>query len=79
MNRIRGVAPVLNSAAQLAGTATIEATEEGPDRVSVALAFQVRAVPKACSIDRVRGLTDAEIGELELATDEALGRVEPQG
>jgi mRNA-degrading endonuclease toxin of MazEF toxin-antitoxin module len=63
--------------AQLAGTATIEATENGLTRVSVALAFQMRAVPKACLTDRVRSLSDAEFGELELATDEALGRVEP--
>jgi hypothetical protein len=38
----------------------------------------MRAVPKSCLCDRIRNLTDAEIGELELATDEALGRVEPQ-
>ena len=46
---------------------------------SVALAFQMRAVPKTCLADRVRSLTDEELAELELATDEALGRVEPQG
>jgi hypothetical protein len=39
----------------------------------------MRAVPKTCLTDRVRSLTDVEMGELELATDEALGRVEPQG
>ena len=65
--------------ARLAGTAVIEATPEGPPQTSVALAFQMRAVPKACLTDRVRSLSEAEIGELELATDEALGRVEPQG
>jgi mRNA interferase MazF len=65
--------------ARLAGTAVIEATEDGPPQTSVALAFQMRAVPKTCLTERVRGLTDAEIGELELATDEAVGRVEPQG
>jgi len=64
--------------ARLAGTALIEATEAGPPERSVALAFQMRAVPKSCLRDRIRNLTDAEIGELELATDEALGRVEPQ-
>lgn len=63
--------------ARLAGTAMIEASEEGLTQPSVALAFQMRAVPKACLIDRVRDLTEAEIGEMELATDEALGRVEP--
>ena len=65
--------------ARLAGTAVIEATPDGPPQTSVALAFQMRAVPKTCLTDRIRSLTDAEIGELELATDEALGRVEPQG
>lgn len=65
--------------AQLAGTAVIEATPDGPPQTSVALAFQMRAVPKTCLSDRVRGLTDVEVAELELATDEALGRVEPQG
>ena len=65
--------------ARLAGTAVIEATPEGPPQTSVALAFQMRAVPKTCLMDRVRTLRDGETGELELATDEALGRVEPQG
>ena len=64
--------------ARLAGTAVIESTEAGPLETSVALAFQMRAVPKSCLSDRIRSLTDAELGELELATDEALGRVEPQ-
>lgn len=65
--------------ARLAGTAMIQVTEDGPPETSVALAFQMRAVPKTCLTGRIRILTDAEIGELELATDEALGRVEPQG
>ena len=65
--------------ARLAGTAVIEAAQNGPAQPSVALAFQLRAVPKACLTDRIRSLTDAEIGELELATDEALGRIEPPG
>ena len=64
--------------AHLAGTAMIEASDTGPSEPSVALAFQMRAVPKSCLRDRIRSLTDAEIAELELATDEALGRVEPQ-
>jgi mRNA interferase MazF len=64
--------------ARLAGTAVIEATPDGPPETSVALAFQMRAVPKTCLTDRIRSLTDAETVELELATDEALGRVEPQ-
>jgi len=63
--------------ARLAGTAVVDATEEGPPEMSVALAFQMRAVPKSCLTQRIRNLTEAEIGELELATDEALGRVEP--
>lgn len=64
--------------ARLAGTAEIAATDDGPPQTSVALAFQMRAVPKACLTARIRNLTDAEIDELELATDEAVGRVEPQ-
>jgi mRNA-degrading endonuclease toxin of MazEF toxin-antitoxin module len=44
---------------------------------SVALAFQMRAIPKSALLSRVRPLTESEMSELELATDEALGRVEP--
>jgi mRNA interferase MazF len=64
--------------ARLAGTAMIEATENGLSQTSVALAFQMRAIPKSSLLDRIRDLSDDEIGELELATDEALGRVEPE-
>jgi mRNA interferase MazF len=64
--------------ARLAGTAMIEATENGLSQTSVALAFQMRAIPRTCLLDRIRNLTDDELGELELATDEALGRVEPE-
>lgn len=63
--------------AQLAGTAMIEATPDGPPQPSVALAFQMRAVPRSCLKERLRDLTELELAELELATDEALGRVEP--
>jgi len=38
----------------------------------------MRAIPKAFLLDRVRNLTENELAELELATDEALGRVEPE-
>jgi mRNA interferase MazF len=64
--------------ARLAGTAMIEATEKGLSQTSVALAFQMRAIPKDRLLERIRMLTDDELGELELATDEALGRVEPE-
>ena len=57
---------------------SLKLLRRGRLRGPVALAFQMRAVPKSCLRDRIRNLTDAEIGELELATDEALGRVEPQ-
>jgi len=50
--------------------------EEGLPADSVALAFQMRAVPKAALETRVRALTRAELAELELATDEALGRID---
>jgi mRNA interferase MazF len=63
--------------AQLAGTALIEASESGLKQTSVALAFQMRAIPKALLIERIRDLTEYEFGELELATDEAIGRIEP--
>jgi mRNA-degrading endonuclease toxin of MazEF toxin-antitoxin module len=64
--------------ANLAGTAMIDALEDGPPEMSVALAFQIRAVPKSCLTERIRSLSDDELAELELATDEALGRIEPQ-
>jgi mRNA interferase MazF len=63
--------------ARLAGTAIISATPDGPPTDSVALAFQMRAIPKTALDSRIRALTDTELAELELATDEALGRVEP--
>jgi len=63
--------------ARLAGTAVVEAVDVGPPETSIALAFQMRAVPKSCLRERIRCLTDVEMDELELATDEALGRVEP--
>ena len=63
--------------ARLAGTAIISATPDGPPADSVALAFQMRAIPKIALDGRIRALTDTELAELELATDEALGRVEP--
>lgn len=64
--------------ARLAGTAMIAASENGLAQTSVALAFQMRAIPKAFLLDRIRSLTENEFGELELATDEALGRIEPE-
>ena len=64
--------------ARLAGTAMIAATPDGPPDESVALAFQLRAVPRTALLSLIRGLTDSEMAELELATDEALGRVEPE-
>lgn len=64
--------------AKLAGTAVISGGAEGPPNDSVALAFQLRAIPKSALLSRIRSLTDTELSELELATDEALGRVEPE-
>lgn len=64
--------------ANLAGTAIVRASpKEGLPEDSVALAFQMRAIPKDALDARVRILTQAELAELELATDEALGRIEP--
>jgi mRNA-degrading endonuclease toxin of MazEF toxin-antitoxin module len=64
--------------AKLAGTALISATPDGPHTDSVALAFQLRAIPRAALQSRIRSLTEDELAELELATDEALGRVDPE-
>ena len=64
--------------AKLAGTALISASTDGLRDPSVALAFQIRAIPKSALQKRIRDLTEEETAELELATDEALGRVEPQ-
>jgi len=38
----------------------------------------MRAIPKACLKTRIRALTVEELAELDLATDEAVGRVEPE-
>lgn len=63
----------------LAGTSLVEATGSGPAEPSVALAFQMRAVSKRRLTQKIRTLTPDEIAELETATDEALGRLEPAG
>jgi len=63
--------------ANLAGTAVIAASQGGLPEDSVALAFQMRAIPKSVLQSRICALNAAELAELELATDEALGRVEP--
>lgn len=62
--------------AKLAGTALIAASDGGLSADSVALAFQMRAVPKKCLKTLIRALTPEELAELS-ATDEAVGRVEP--
>jgi mRNA-degrading endonuclease toxin of MazEF toxin-antitoxin module len=64
--------------ARLAGTAIVSASDFGPPEDSVALAFQLRAIPKRSLQARIRTLSDVELAELELATDEALGRLEPE-
>lgn len=64
--------------ANLAGTASLAASDEGLPSDSVALAFQMRAIPKKSLKAFVRTLTAEELAELDLATDEALGRAEPK-
>ena len=65
--------------ANLAGTALIGSSAGGgPPEDSVALAFQMRAIPKSALQTKIRDLDESEMEELELATDEALGRVEPK-
>lgn len=61
--------------ANLAGTALIEGSTEGLPEDSVALAFQLRAIPKSALQTKIRNLSDDELAEL--ATDEALGRIDP--
>ena len=63
--------------ARLAGTALIAASEAGLPEDSVALAFQMRAVPRTALKSMVRTLSAEELAEIELAIEEALGRVEP--
>lgn len=65
--------------ANLAGTAVIAASPDGLPQDSVALAFRHRAIPKSALEARIRTVSEGELAELELATDEALGRVEPEG
>ena len=64
--------------AALAGTALVAASPDGLTEDSVALAFQMRAVPRSALESKIRNLTDDELTELELASDEAIGRVEPK-
>ena len=64
--------------ARLAGTAFIAASPDGLPEDSVALAFQLRAIPASALRSRIRNLSADELAELELATDEALGRLEPE-
>ncbi len=63
--------------ANLSGTAIVSASQKGLPEDSVALAFQMRAIPKTAVHTKIRNLTETELAELELATDEALGRIEP--
>lgn len=53
--------------AKLAGTALIAASNGGLSA----------AIPKKCLKTLIRALTTEELAELDLATDEAVGRVEP--
>jgi mRNA-degrading endonuclease toxin of MazEF toxin-antitoxin module len=56
--------------ANLAGTALIKSSSTGgPPEDSVALAFQMRAIPKSALQTKIRDLDESEIEELELATD----------
>ncbi len=63
--------------ARLAGTAVLLASDGGLPEDSVALAFQMRAIPKRALTTFIRPLSVEELAELELATDEAVGRSEP--
>ena len=63
--------------ARLAGTALVSASAGGLPSDSVAIAFQMRAIPKERLKTCIRALSADELAELELATDEAVGRIEP--
>lgn len=63
--------------AHLAGTASITAAADGTLHDSVALAFQMRAIPRSALKTFIRAVGPEELAEIELAIDEALGRVEP--
>ena len=64
--------------AKLAGTALVSAADGGLASDSVAMAFQMRAIPKERLKTRIRLLSAEELAELELATDEAVGRIDPE-
>jgi mRNA-degrading endonuclease toxin of MazEF toxin-antitoxin module len=63
--------------ARLAGTAMIAALRTDPLQSPSPWRFNF-APFKTALYSRIRALTDAEFAELELATDEALGRVDPE-
>ena len=65
--------------ANLAGTARVSSfSVGGPPQDSFALAFQMQAIPKSALRTTIQDLDEGELEELELATDEALGRVQPK-
>ena len=76
--RSGGAADDQHGTGKSSGTALITTSPDGLRDPSVALAFQLRAIPKSALQKKIRDLTEEEVAELELATDEALGRVEPQ-
>jgi mRNA-degrading endonuclease toxin of MazEF toxin-antitoxin module len=49
--------------AKLAGTALINSTPGGPRQDSVALAFQMRAIPKSALQSKIRDLDEGEFEE----------------
>ena len=64
--------------AGLVGTVFIPASDIGPPEDSLAIAFQVRTISKTALRERIPSLSESEIAELEMAADEAFGRLEPQ-
>ena len=64
--------------ANLAGTALVASTPDGLPEDSVALAFQLRAIPKAALQTKIRSLTEDEVAELELATEEVRSGKSPR-
>jgi mRNA-degrading endonuclease toxin of MazEF toxin-antitoxin module len=56
----------------------ISSSDGAPPDDSVALAFQMRAIPKSALQGKIRDLDESELEELEVPTDSALGRVDPK-
>lgn len=62
--------------ARVEGTSLVAASDTGPREDSVAVVFQIRAISQSALESKIGALSETEMADLELATDEALGRGE---